>query len=156
MRSSIALMAAARNNGEPFRLGLINIFVAIFGGEDGADRLQIVARVHSFGDLADLFAERLAVSQVHRPCERIDLRSCIVDIIFLGDPEAGGFQQPGKAVTDHRAPAMTHVQRAGRVRRDIFDVDPLVRTDGREAISASPSRTIVRSSSRQRRSSGAG
>ena len=114
--------------------GAVDIFVAIFGGEDGPDRLQIVARVHAFGNVADLLAERLAVPQVHRPRERIDLRAGIVDIIFLGDPEAGRLEQPGEAVADHRAAAMTHVQRPGRVGRDIFDVDPLVRADGREAV----------------------
>ena len=54
-----------------------------------ADRLEIVAGIEPFGDLADVLAERLAVAQIGRAGERIDLGAGIVDIIFAGDGEAG-------------------------------------------------------------------
>jgi hypothetical protein len=58
--------------------------------------------------------------------ERFDLCAGVVDIIFLGDPKARGVEHARKRIADHRAPAMAHVQRPGRVGRHIFDVDPLV------------------------------
>ena len=119
---------------QPFALGRVGVAVAIFGREQRADRLQIIARVEAFGNLADVLAERLAVAEVHRAGERIDLRAGVVDIIFLGDAEARRFEQAREAVADHRAAAMAHVQRPGRVGRDIFDIDPLVAADGREAV----------------------
>ena len=99
-----------------------------------ADRLQIIAGVKALGDFADVLAQRLAVPQVQRAGERIDLRAGVVDIIFLGDPEARGLEDSGEAVADDRAAAMAHVQRPGRVRRDIFDIDPLVVADRAEAV----------------------
>ena len=133
---------------EPFAFGRVDELVAEFGGEHRADRLQIVARVKPFGDLADVLAQRLAVAQVRRAGERIDLAAGVVDIIFLGDAEACRFEQPGQRIADHRAAAMAHVHRPGRIGRNIFDIDPLVGADRRQAI-ASPSARIVASSSRQ-------
>src|SRR3982751_4109324 len=43
--------------------------------------------------------------------------------------------QPRQGVANHGSAAMTHVQRPGRVGRDIFDVDALVPARGRNAVS---------------------
>jgi hypothetical protein len=119
---------------EPLLLRHLHHVVAVIGGEHDRDGLQIIARIEAFGDLADVLAERLAVAKVQRPGERIDLRARIVDIIFLGDPEAGRLEDPRQAVADDGAAAMAHVQRARRVRRNIFDVDPLLLADRAQAI----------------------
>ena len=134
MRSSIAETARLRNTVEPDIVGLAGVPVAEFRGERGAYRDEIVARIEAFGDLADLLAERLAVAHVQRAGENVDLRACVVDVIFLGDPKARGLEQPGERVADDRPAAMAHVHRARRVGRDIFDVDPLVVADLRQAV----------------------
>ena len=97
---------------EPLAFRRARISVAELAGELCADRLQIVARVEALGDLADVFAKRFAVAEVDRARERIDLRAGVIDIIFLGDAEARGLEQPREAVADHGAAAMAHVQRA--------------------------------------------
>ncbi len=111
---------------EPLGFGGGGEFVAILRGEQGSDGLKIVAGVETFRDLADVFAEFLAVSEVQRPGEGIDLRARIVEIIFLRYAETRRLEHPRKAVPDHGAAAMADVQRPGRVGRHIFDVHPLV------------------------------
>ena len=71
---------------------------------------------------------------MHRASERIDLRSGVVDIIFLGDSEACGLEDAREAVADHRAAAMTHMQWTSRIGGDIFDVHALVAADGRQSV----------------------
>ena len=61
----------------------------MLGGERLPDRLQIVAGIKAFRNLADVLAERLAVAQESRPREYIDLRAGVVDIIFPDDIVAG-------------------------------------------------------------------
>ena len=148
MRSSIAATPRSRKVSSHSLSGASAKSSPYSAASDGPDRLQIVARVEAFGDLADVLAERLAVAQVHRAGERIDLRAGVVDIIFLGDAEAGRLEQPRQAIADDRAAAMAHVHRPGRVGRDIFDVDPLVGADVDRPYS-SPSARMVASSSRQ-------
>src|SRR3546814_3213389 len=48
----------------------------------------------------------------------------------------GIFEQRRKRIPDHRTAAMTDVHGAGRVRRDIFDIDPAPFPHGRAAIIA--------------------
>ena len=81
-----------------------------------------------------LCAERLAVPQVRRAGERVDLAAGVVDIIFADDGETRRFEQAGERIADHRAAAMPHVHRPGRIGRDIFDIDPLARPDRAAAI----------------------
>ena len=45
-----------------------------------------------------------------------------------------GLEQPGEAVADHRAAAMAHVHRPGRIGRDIFDVDGAALAHGGAAL----------------------
>src|SRR5579884_1412035 len=77
---------------KPLSFRLSNIIVTIFACENGADGCQIITWVHSLRDFANLFAERLAIPEVDRPSERVDLLSRVVDVIFFGDPEARGFK----------------------------------------------------------------
>ena len=57
-----------------------------------ADRDQIVARIKTFGNLADGLTECFPISQVHGPREDIDLPAGIVDIIFARDGIARKFE----------------------------------------------------------------
>src|SRR5438309_7543280 len=80
---------------QPLGFGLSHIFVAMLRREDGPDRLQILARVHAFGNAPDLFAEGFAVAQVSRAGERIDLPAGVVYVIFLRDSEARCLENTG-------------------------------------------------------------
>ena len=64
---------AAAEELQPRLFGRVGIGVAIFGGQRLADRLQIVAGVEAFGNLADLPAERFLIAQVRRAGEDVDL-----------------------------------------------------------------------------------
>src|SRR5690606_20302096 len=58
-----------------------------------------------------------------RTGEDVDLTARVVDIIFARDLVPDRFEQGGERIPHHRATAVTHVHRAGRVGGDIFDVD---------------------------------
>ena len=89
MRSSIAETARLRKIfNQDVWLG--GVTVAEFRRERGSHRYEIIARIEAFGDLADVLAERLAVTHVQRSGEDVDLSPRIVDVIFLGDPKARG------------------------------------------------------------------
>ena len=60
-----------------------------------ADRLQIIARIETARDLADVFAERLAVAKVGGAGERIDLRAGVVDVVFARHRVAGRGEHVG-------------------------------------------------------------
>ena len=64
IRSSIAATARLLEQIEPSAFGSPRVLIAEFGGQRGTDRDQIVAGVETFGDLADVLAERLAIPQV--------------------------------------------------------------------------------------------
>ena len=134
MRSSIAAIARSRKSGSHSLSGAAAYRSPYSAASSAPDRLQIVAGVKALADLADVLAERLAVAKVHRTGERIHLRARVIDIIFLGDAEACRLEQPREAVADDCAAAMAHMERTGRVGRDIFDVHPLVRADLRQAV----------------------
>ena len=92
---------------------------------DLAERHEIIARIKPGRNLADIVAQRLAVAQHHGPCQHIDLRAGVVDVVFLGHVIACGAEQIGQRIAEHRAPAMADMHRPGRVGRDIFDIDLL-------------------------------
>ena len=119
---------------EPFTLRRTDVFLAEFGGQRLADRHEVIAGIVPFGNLADVFAERLAVTQVDRAGERLNLRPGIVDVIFPRHLVAGEFEQGGQRIADHRTAAVAHVHRTGRVGRNVFDIDPPSGADGRAAI----------------------
>ena len=96
-----------------------------------ADRDQVFAAVlQAAGDFVGEFllgqrrADGLQVAPVGGPGERGDLRAGVVDVVFLGDVEAGLGQQVGERVAHHGAAAMADMHRAGGVGGDILDVDP--------------------------------
>src|SRR3546814_1418879 len=60
----------------------------------------------AFGNLADVLAQRLAVTQMGGAGERIDLAARIVDVIFAGHVISGEGQHIRQRIAHHRAPAM--------------------------------------------------
>ena len=103
--------SAAAEQGEPAIFGLSRIGRRT-PRRARSHRDQVVTGIEAFGDLADIFAERLAVTHVQRAGEYVDLRAGIVDVIFPGHPVPGGLEQPRQRIADHRAAAMAHVHRA--------------------------------------------
>ena len=103
---------------------------AVFVEKRLRDRLEIVARIEPRRDLADVLAERLAVAQHHRAAEHVDLRTGVVDVIFLRHLVAGEGEKVGERVAHHRAAAMADMHGAGRIGRHVFHVDLAARTDG--------------------------
>jgi len=66
--------------------------------------------------------------------EDVDLTARIVDVIFADDLVPGPFEQAGERIADHGATAMAHVHRAGRIGRNIFDIDHRTAAHGGTAI----------------------
>ena len=100
-----------------------------------ADRLEIVAGIEAFGNLADVFAKRFAIAQVSRAGERIDLGARVVDIIFARHGKAGEGKEIGERIAEHGAAAMADMHGAGRIGRHIFDVHGLAFADGAAPVS---------------------
>ena len=119
---------------QPFGFISLGVPIAEFGSQRLTHRDQIVARIEPFRDRADRLAQRLAVTQVDRAGEHIDLPAGIVDVIFADHLVPGPFEQAGQCIADHRAAAVAHVHRPGRIGRDIFDVDRAASACGRTAI----------------------
>ena len=99
-------------------------------GERVADLDQIVAAIlQATGNFAgELFlghrrADCLEVAPVRRPGEGSDLCPGVIDVVFLGDLEAGLVQQVGQGIADHGAAAVADMHRAGGIGGDILDVD---------------------------------
>ena len=120
--------------GQPVGLGLVDPARAVALGDRGAHLLEILAGIEALGNPLDVIAQRLAIAQVGRLAELVDLRAGVVDVVFLGDGVARLGQQVGERIAHHRAARVRHVQRAGRVGRDVFDVDLLARAHLRIAI----------------------
>ena len=119
----------ARTIGSHSASGLSRQRIAILGSQRRANRLEIVARIKALGDRADIFAQRLAVAQVGRAREHIDLRAGIIDVIFARDRKAGEGEQIRQRVAEHGAAAMADMHRPGRICRDIFDIDQRTAAD---------------------------
>ena len=128
--ASIACSAAARTIGSHSLFGHGEKLLAMLSGKLLADRLEIVAGIEPFGNLADVLAERLAVAQIGRAGERIDLGAGVVDIIFARHGEAGEGEQIGERIAEHGAAAMADMHRPGRIGRHILDVHGLAFADG--------------------------
>ncbi len=119
---------------QPLGLRHLGQLVVVIVGQFVAAFDQIIAGVKPFRDLADVLADRLAVTEEGGAGQHIDLGAGIVDVIFAGDVKTGGRQQTGQGVAEHRAAAVADMQRAGRVGRDIFDIDLLAGADGALAV----------------------
>ena len=129
MSSIIASRTRSLTIGQPLGLGL----VAERAGDTRAassspDRDQVVAGIEAARDLDDL-AERLAVAQERRLGEHLDLPAGVVDVVLAGHVVARVGHQRGQRVAEHRAAGMAHMHRAGRVGRDVLDVDLLALAD---------------------------
>ena len=121
----MAAIVRSRTSGSHSCCGKLEKPVAELCLQRLADRLQIVAGIKAARDLADLLAERLAVAEVGRAGERIDLRAGVVDVVFARDRMAGRREQVGDGVADDGAAAMADMHRPGRVGGDVLDVDLL-------------------------------
>ena len=124
----------AAHDRQPLRLAHVAKRGAVLRGQRRADRLQVVARIKSVGDRTDVLAERLAVAQMHRAGEHIDLGAGIVDVVLARDVVAGEGQQRGERVAEHGAARVTDVHGAGRIGGNILDVDALAAADGAAAV----------------------
>ena len=124
-------MALARTTGSHSRFRHVHQLVAVLFGERLPDRLEIIARIKPFRNGADIFAERLAVTQERRARQHVDLRAGVVDVVFARDVKAGKGQQGRQRIAEHRAAAMADMHRPGRIGRDVFDIDLLARADRR-------------------------
>ena len=108
---------------QPFAFGRSGIAIAEFGSQGLAHRDQVVAGVKPLGNRADILAQRLAVTQMGRAGEHLHLPAGVVDVVFADHLVSGKFEQAGQRVAHHRAAAVAHMHRSGRIGRDIFDVD---------------------------------
>ena len=108
---------------QPALLGEVEEALAVLGGQRRADRLQVIARIESVRDGADVLAERLAVAEIGRAGEHVDLRAGVVDVVFAGDLVAGEGEEVGERIAEHGATAMADMHRPGRIGRDILHVD---------------------------------
>ena len=123
------------HDGKPFGLGLLCQRVFVLRGECGTDRLEIIAGIQAFGNRTDVLAERLAVAQIGRAREHIDLGAGVVDVIFARYLETGEGEQVRQRIAEHGAAAMADMHRPGRIGRDIFDVDRNAAADVAHAVS---------------------
>jgi len=114
---------ACANEGQPLRLRSVAQADAKFGRELAADAFQIVAGIKPLGDRPDRLAERLAVTQVGRTGEHVDLCARVVDVIFARDLAAGKGEQIGERVAEHRPARVADMHRAGRIGAYVLDVD---------------------------------
>ena len=123
--ASMAATAASRTSGSQRSSGKLSSERPCSAASACADGLQVVAGIEARRDLADVLAQRLAVAQIGRAGERVDLRAGVVDVVFARHLVAGELQQVGERIAEHGAAAVADVHRAGRVGRDVLDVDPL-------------------------------
>ena len=121
---------------QPFSLGLVQKGRPMIAREPFADGLQVIAGVEPLGDRADILTERFAVAQECGAGEHVHLRTRIVDVVFPGDLMAREGQQFGQRIAEHRAAAMAHMHRAGRVGGDELHIHlhPGALPDAAEAI----------------------
>ena len=124
----------AAHRHQPFAFGRAPPFVAVAGRQRLADLLQIVPGIEALRNRIDGLAQGLEVAQMSRAREGIDLSARIVDVIFAGDLEARLGQEQGQRIAIDRTPGMGDVQRPGRIGRDIFDIHPPPRPDGRGSV----------------------
>ena len=80
----------------------------------GGDLLDVIARITAFGEI-DFLPERFAIARQDGEAEIFHLIAGVVDVIFALDIKAGRLVQARQHVADHRDPAVTDVERAGRI-----------------------------------------
>jgi hypothetical protein len=119
---------------QPLRLGRGAPLVAVAPDERGGRVLEIGAGIKSLGDRIHGLAERLAITQMERARERLDLGAGIVDVVFAADRKTRFGEQRGERIADDGAATMADMHRAGRIGRDILDIDGLACAHRRSAI----------------------
>ena len=122
---AVLLLAQLLHREAPYRVEVSPLRIFRVPGAvalaDLADVLPVVAALRQLGRLPAQLADPglHAVRQIH------DLGAAIVVIKFPGHAPAGPFEQGGDGVAQGGLPAVPHVQRAGRIRRDELDVHGL-------------------------------
>ncbi len=119
---------------QPLRLGLRQQRVAVLLRQRRANRLEIVAGIKPFRNLANALAQRLAVTQECRTRQHVHLGAGVVDVVFARDGVAGEIQQARQRVAEHGAAAVADMHRTGRIGRDVFDIDLFAGTDAAAAV----------------------
>ncbi len=119
---------------QPFRFAPFEQSAAMFRRERTTDGFQIIAGIEALRNRPDVFAERLAVAQIGRARQRIDLGSGVVDIELARYPISGEFQQRAECVAEHRAPTMADMHRPSGIGGDIFDIDLFARAEVAAAV----------------------
>ena len=122
-------MALVAHHRQPLGLGHREKRLAVFRGQRLPNRLEIIAGVKPFGNLADVFTQGLAIAEERRTREHVDLGAGIVDVIFSDNIEACELKQAGQCIAKDRAAAVADMHRPGRISRDVFDIDLLARPD---------------------------
>src|SRR5690606_18868625 len=87
------------------------------------------ARIKARRDLADILAQRLAVAQIGRARELLDLPAGVVDIVFARYVVAGERQKVAERIAKDSTPAVADMHGAGRIGRHVLDVHPLPLAD---------------------------
>ncbi len=103
--------------------------LAVFLRERFAHRLQVFARIKPLRDLADVFAQSLAIAQECRAREHVHLPAAIVDVIFARGLVAGEIEEIGERIAKDGAARMADMDRTGRVRGDVLDIHGFARAN---------------------------
>ena len=84
---------------------------------------DIVTVVAVFGEFHGL-AEEFTETGVEREAQHTDLISGVVDVVFLFHIVTGERKQVGEGVADGAAPSVAHMEQAGGIGADEFNLNP--------------------------------
>src|SRR5690606_1680829 len=90
------------------------------GGDDGGGDIADVA-----AGVAVLGRSPASSGGEKAPGEPVDLSAVVVEVVLPGDVRTGRGEDPGQCITDGSPSRAAQMDRAGRVRRDELEVDPL-------------------------------
>ncbi len=107
---------------KPFGIRHFPQFFAKLVLEQRPYRFEIIAWIKTRRDFAYVFTESLAVPKVCAPRKSLDLRSRVINVVFLDDIVAGKSQQIGKSIANDGTANVSDMHWSGRVRRHIFDI----------------------------------
>ena len=111
---------------QPFIFRHLLPFVAIAIGEVLTCLLKVITGIQAVGDFANIFTKRFPISEMSRTGENIYLGASIIDVIFPSNLEPRLGKQACQRIADNSASGMSDMHRAGRVGRDIFDIDGFI------------------------------
>ena len=118
---------------QPDVFWLIDVFITDHVFQRFADRYKVIARIGAVREF-NIPTVRLEVAQVHRPCEDIDLRTAVVDVVFARNVVACELQKRRQSIPENRAACVTDMQRTRRIGRHVFDIHLLTRAHIRAAV----------------------